>query len=88
MIPFKKVRGSKKAQKTLIEKIIEEVPEGSSVDVILVHADNEEGIGPLEEALKKIYNVRSPIDVSYMGKVISTHVGPGTAGFGLYWRKD
>lgn len=88
MIPFKKVRGSKKAQKTLIEKIIEEVPEGSSVDVILVHADNEEGIRPLEEALKKIYNVRSPIDVSYMGKVISTHVGPGTAGFGLYWRKD
>lgn len=86
MIPFKKVRGEKKAQTMLLNKILEEVPEGSTVDVILVHADNEKGINALKKPLEDTYNIRE-MATSVMGKVISTHVGPGTAGFGLYWVK-
>ncbi|AKI97446.1 DegV family protein [Kosmotoga pacifica] len=83
MIPFKKVRGEKKARTMLINKALEEVPEGSTVDIILVHADNEDSLASLRKLLEATYNVRE-ITTSFMGKVISTHVGPGTAGFALY----
>ncbi|HHF08942.1 MAG TPA: DegV family protein [Kosmotoga arenicorallina] len=86
LIPFKKVRGEKKAQTMLLNKILEEVPKGSTVDVILVHADNENGINALKKLLEDTYVIRK-MTTSIMGKIISTHVGPGTAGFGLYWVK-
>ncbi|MFO7882833.1 MAG: DegV family protein [Kosmotogaceae bacterium] len=86
MIPFKKVRGEKKAQKSLITKTLESVPKGSTVDLIMVHADNKKGIERLNELLTDNYHVEF-VEETFMGKVISTHVGPGTAGFALYWRK-
>ncbi|TYB94702.1 MAG: DegV family protein [Kosmotoga sp.] len=86
MVPFKKVRGEKKAQKSLINKTLESVPKGSTVDIMLVHADNKDGIEKLKEYLTNNYNIEF-IEETFMGKVISTHVGPGTAGFALYWRK-
>ncbi len=86
MVPFKKVRGEKKAQKSVINKALESVPEGSNVDILLVQVDNKNGIEKLKKLLMDNYNV-SYIDETFMGKVISTHVGPGTAGFALYWRE-
>ncbi len=86
MIPFKKVRGEKKAQKSLINKTLESVPKGSNVDIMLVHADNKDGIEKLKKLLTDNYNVEF-VEETFMGKVISTHVGPGTAGFALYWRE-
>lgn len=86
MVPFKKVRGEKKAQKSLVNKALESVPKGSTVDIMLVHADNKDGIEKLKEHLTNNYNIEF-IEETFMGKVISTHVGPGTAGFALYWRK-
>ncbi|MFW6121288.1 MAG: DegV family protein [Petrotogales bacterium] len=86
MVPFKKVRGEKKAQKSLINKTLESVPKGSNIDIILVHADNKNGIEKLKKLLTDNYNVKF-VEETFMGKVISTHVGPGTAGFALYWRE-
>ncbi len=86
MIPFKRIRGERKAQRTIIDKISMEIPAGSEVDVMMVHAENKEGIDALAEKLKDYYDIAA-FDETMMGKVISTHVGPGTAGFGLYWRE-
>ncbi len=82
LVPFEKARGTKRAQEMLIKKSLSLVPEGSKIRVIMVDADERESTKIMLEMLKKHYNV---LDASFteMGKVITTHVGPGTAGFGL-----
>ncbi|AAD36536.1 carbohydrate-binding protein [Thermotoga maritima MSB8] len=82
LIPYRKVRGDKKAIEALIEKLREDTPEGSKLRVIGVHADNEAGVVELLNTLRKSYEVVDEI-ISPMGKVITTHVGPGTVGFGI-----
>lgn len=82
LIPYRKVRGDKKAIEALIEKLREDTPEGSKLRVIGVHADNETGVVELLNTLRKSYEVVDEI-ISPMGKVITTHVGPGTVGFGI-----
>ncbi len=82
LIPYRKVRGDKKAIEALIEKLREDTPEGSKLRVIGVHADNEAGVVELLNTLRRSYEVVDEI-ISPMGKVITTHVGPGTVGFGI-----
>ncbi|PLV55665.1 DegV family protein [Thermotoga sp. SG1] len=82
LIPYRKVRGDRKAVEALIEKLSEDTPEGSKLRVIGVHADNKAGVMELLNTLRKKYEVVDEI-ISPMGKVITTHVGPGTVGFGI-----
>jgi len=82
LVPFEKARGTKRAQEMLIKKILSLVPKGSKVRVIMVDADARESTKIILEMLRQQYNI---LDASFteMGKVITTHVGPGTAGFSL-----
>ncbi|HOO32648.1 MAG TPA: DegV family protein [Thermotogota bacterium] len=82
LVPFGKSRGMKKAHKQLIEKAIECVKPGSKVRLAMVHSKNEAEAMELLEALKKVYEVTEWC-LSPLGKAASSHVGPGTAGFGL-----
>ncbi|PLV60199.1 DegV family protein [Thermotoga sp. KOL6] len=82
LIPYRKVRGDKRAIEALIEKLREDTPDGSKLRVVGVHADNEAGVVDLLNILRKSYDVVDEI-ISPMGKVITTHVGPGTVGFGI-----
>jgi len=81
MIPFKRVRGEKKAQSAIVDKLKEKWGEGRKIRVLMMHVNNEEGAGKVLESLQKSFDVASH-EFSMMGKVIATHVGPGTAGFG------
>jgi len=82
LVPFEKARGTKRAQEMLINKALNLVPKGSKVRLLMVDADARESTKVLLQMLKQNYEV---LDVSFteMGKVITTHVGPGTAGFGM-----
>ena len=82
LVPFGKSRGTRKAHKQLIEKVRGYVKPGSNVRVAMVHSNNESEAMELFEALKKIYTVKEVI-LSPLGKAASSHVGPGTAGFGI-----
>ncbi len=82
MIPFGKSRGTKKAQKFVIKKAQESFPSGSRVRLTMVHSRNEEECVKLLKMLEGEYDVVESI-ITPMGKVISSHVGPGTAGFGI-----
>lgn len=82
LMPFEKARGLKRAQEMLIRKTEQLVPPGSKIRLIMVDADAREHTKALLEILKKRYQVESFV-FSEMGKVITTHVGPGTAGYGL-----
>jgi len=87
MIPFGKSRGSKKAQKNLLAELKKMIPEGESIVLTMVNSDNMEEAEELAELLKKKYDVKE-IEFTPMGKVISSHVGPGTAGFGVEWLRN
>lgn len=82
LVPFEKARGTKRAQEMLINKALDLVPKGSKVRLLMVDADARESTKVLLEMLKQHYEVLD-VDFTEMGKVITTHVGPGTAGFGL-----
>ncbi len=82
MVPFKKPIGEKKARLTLIEKLKEFMPEGSKIRLCMINADNEKGVESLKKLLNQHYDIVS-LESTFMGKVITTHVGPGTAGFGV-----
>ncbi len=82
MIPFGKSRGTKKSQKLVIKKAHEDFPPGSKVRLSMVHSRNEDECSKLLKMLESEYEVVESI-ITPMGKVISSHVGPGTAGFGI-----
>ena len=82
LIPFGKSRGTKKAQKLVISKAQDFFPTGSKVRLTMVHSRNEEECSKLLKMLESEYDVVESI-ITPMGKVISSHVGPGTAGFGI-----
>jgi len=82
LIPYRKVRGDKRAIEALIDKLREDTPEGSRLRVIGVHSDCEVGVVELLNTLRKSYEIVDEI-ISPMGKIITTHVGPGTVGFGI-----
>ncbi|MEN3008195.1 DegV family protein [Pseudothermotoga sp.] len=82
LIPFEKARGQRRAQEMLIKKALSMVPEGTKVRLLMVDAQERESTQTMLEMLKKHYQVLD-VEFTEMGKVITTHVGPGTAGFGM-----
>ena len=72
-----KVRGRKKALNTLVERMVEYVPDPAESMVLILHADAPEEARELKElALKKIPDLQIRIDP--VGPVIGAHCGPGT----------
>ncbi|HOO32647.1 MAG TPA: DegV family protein [Thermotogota bacterium] len=82
MIPFGKSRGTKKAQKFIIKKAQEYIEPGSKVRLAMVHVKEEEEVLKLLKMLESDFEVVESV-ITPMGKVIASHVGPGTAGFGI-----
>lgn len=82
LIPFEKARGQKRAQEMLVKKALSMVSEGKKVRLLMVDANARESTKVLLEMLKQHYEVLD-VEFTEMGKVITTHVGPGTAGFGM-----
>ncbi len=82
LIPFEKARGRKRAQEMLVKKALDLVKKGTKIKLIMVHANAREDA---EEILKEMQQHYEVVDATFteMGKVITTHVGPGTAGFAL-----
>ena len=83
MVPFGKARGFKAALDEVLKKSEEQgFKPGDTVDIYLVSCDNMEELKEIEKVVKGIYNVKN-VYYTPTGKVISTHVGPGQAGYGI-----
>ncbi len=83
MVPFTKARGFKSIVDEILKKAEEEgFQPGSTVDLYMVSCDNMEELKEIESILKKVYKVKN-VYYTPTGKVISMHVGPGQAGFGI-----
>lgn len=83
MVPFAKARGLKAIIDELVKKAGEEgFKKGDTVDLYMVSCDNMEEAKEIEKVLLEIFKVKN-VYYTPTGKVISMHVGPGQAGFGI-----
>jgi len=83
MVPFGRARGFRAVLEEVLKKTQEQgFKPGDTVDIYLVSCDNMEELKEIEEVLKGVYNVKN-VYYTPTGKVISTHVGPGQAGYGI-----
>ncbi|RPF54350.1 DegV family protein [Aquisalibacillus elongatus] len=84
IVPFEKIRTSKKAYKRMEELLKETADQAEEVKACIIHAEREEkAIKWKEELEDKFPNVN--FEISYFGPVIGTHLGEG--GMGLFWYK-
>jgi len=83
LVPFGKVRGTKRALEMLASKVNELIPKGSKLKLMPVSAAAPKEAEKIAERLSKDYEITEVLPTSLMGKVITTHVGPGTAGVAI-----
>ncbi len=83
MVPFTKARTTKEIVELLLKKSEEMgFKEGSEVGLMFINSGEEDLVKYFEDMVKSRFKIRYTYK-SYTGKVITTHVGPGMAGFGF-----
>lgn len=82
LVPFNKVRGTKRAIEMISSKIGNLIPKGSKLRVMPVSAAAPKEAENIAAKLSEKYEIEI-LQTAMMGKVITTHVGPGTAGVGI-----
>ncbi len=84
IVPFEKIRTSKKAFKRMENMLKETADNAEKVKAAIIHAQREDTAVRWKDELSEKYpNVE--FDISYFGPVIGTHLGEG--GIGLTWYK-
>ncbi|MBS4190248.1 DegV family protein [Bacillus sp. FJAT-49705] len=84
IVPFEKIRTSKKAMKRIVDLLEEDVQSGELYRAVIIHANREEEAKEWAAELEARFpNVEFMI--SYFGPVIGTHLGEGAMGLG--WMK-
>nr|WP_146817478.1 DegV family protein [Alkalibacillus haloalkaliphilus] len=83
IVPFEKIRTSKKAYKRMENLLSEAAQEAEQMKAVIIHAEREEIAMKWKDELSEKYpNVEFVI--SYFGPVIGTHLGEGGIGLGWY----
>lgn len=77
LVVAEKAKGRKRAIKTLLDKMEENIENPEEQLIVVLHADAPEDAAYLERRIKEKYNPKE-LWVNYVGPVIGTHCGPGT----------
>lgn len=84
IVPFEKIRTSKKALKRIGDLFEEEYKKGVPLKAVIIHANREQEAKELRDILQQRFP-EAEFDISYFGPVIGTHLGEGSLGLG--WGK-
>ena len=77
LVAYEKVRGRKKAIRTLLESVINDIGEAEGMELIVGHSDDpEEGQAWLEMVREQFPKAKS-VELMELGPTIGAHVGPG-----------
>ncbi|MBU5593419.1 DegV family protein [Clostridium sp. MSJ-4] len=77
LIPVSKVKGRKKAIRTLLDNLKAHIVEPENQTIFISHGDCEEDALYLKSLIEKEYNVKG-FKINFVGPVIGSHSGPGT----------
>lgn len=84
IVPFEKIRTSKKALKRIVELFEEDYQKGDPLSVVIIHANREAHVQQWKEELQQRFP-QAEFSLGYFGPVIGTHLGEGAIGMG--WMK-
>lgn len=76
LTPVGKIKGRKRALRTLLEKL-QDAASGEDNVITIFHGDRKEDARMLAKAAREQYGF-TRIDIRFIGPVIGCHVGPGT----------
>lgn len=77
LVAYEKVRGRKKAVRTLLESAAEEIGTGSGLQVIVGHSDIPEEGEEWKQMVTEQFPDAKSVELMELGPVIGAHVGPG-----------
>lgn len=77
LVAFSKIRGKKKAVRSLLESSQKDMGDPAETDIILAHADALEDIRAFETMVREMYPTIRSVSIMELGPVIGCHVGPG-----------
>lgn len=81
LIPYSKVRGRKKAIRTVIDMTVEEIgSEKDQYDICLINADREEDVQHIKMELEQNFDFKIMDTIFDVGVTIGTHAGPTAVG--------
>lgn len=80
VVSLEKIRTTKKAQKRVLEKYIEDT-KGLNVITFISHAHNDEAVKWLKDEIKAIFPKREVVS-TYLTPVVGAHAGPRAIGLG------
>jgi DegV family protein with EDD domain len=78
LIPMEKVRGRKKALRTLVAKVLETHDPNLPKDVFISHGDDLEAALQVQEQIEELGLGLKVNLINHIGPVIGAHAGPGT----------
>ncbi|PAQ12997.1 fatty acid-binding protein DegV [Bacillaceae bacterium SAOS 7] len=81
IVPFEKIRTSKKALKRIGDLFEDEYKKGTPLKAVIIHANREQEAKELRDILQQRFP-EAEFDISYFGPVIGTHLGEGSLGLG------
>ncbi len=84
--PYEKIRTSTKAQKRILEIVLDET-KGHNVEFFIAYTTNKDKALEFEAELKKA-NSNSKITIIPLTPVVGAHAGPGTLGIGFHIIKE
>ncbi|OCA89009.1 DegV family protein [Pseudobacillus wudalianchiensis] len=87
IVPFEKIRTSKKALKRVADLFGEDYEKGEPLEAVIIHANREKEARLWVEELKERFP-EATFTISYFGPVIGTHLGEGAFGFGWTKKRD
>ncbi|KIL78452.1 DegV family protein [Bacillus badius] len=87
IVPFEKIRTSKKALKRVADLFAEDYERGEPLEGVIIHANREQEARRWMEELQERFP-HAKLSISYFGPVIGTHLGEGALGFGWVKRQD
>ncbi len=73
-----KVQGRKKAMRTLVEKMMENIEDAEKQQAVILHGDSEEAARELAQMVQAKMPGLGGIRIQMIGPVIGAHCGPGT----------
>ncbi|WP_338751649.1 DegV family protein [Bacillus sp. FJAT-52991] len=81
IVPFEKIRTSKKALKRVADLFEEDYKKGEPLQAVIIHANREQEANEWCESLQQRFP-EAEFDIGYFGPVIGTHLGEGSLGMG------
>ena len=84
IVPFEKIKTTKKARQRLVELISEFIKDNKDVKVMIFHAAALEAATELKQLINEVRPDIEDVEIHYVTPAVGAHIGCGVAGIGVF----